>query len=148
THLGNRPLCIMTSHLESTKNCAKERKEQLNQAFNEIKNLGEETTCIFAGDLNLRDSEVTSLPIDFVDVWEATGASDVFKYTWDSMRNTNIGFRGPKLRFDRMYLKSNNDSPPLLQPLEFGLVGIRVLRGKQYFPSDHWGIRALFQVNE
>ncbi|CAG0904768.1 unnamed protein product [Cyprideis torosa] len=94
-----------------------------------------------------RVSEV-GLPNNVVDVWEATGASDVFRYTWDSMRNSNIGMRGPRLRFDRMYLKSNSNASPLLQPLMFGLVGIVKVRETQSFPSDHWGIRALFQVNE
>ena len=37
---------------------------------------------------------------------------------------------------------------PLLTPTRFGLVGIQKVPGCQAFPSDHWGIRALFNINK
>lgn len=51
-------LCLMTSHLESTKDHSKERIKQLQIVLNEMQKESESTTVIFGGDTNLRDSEV------------------------------------------------------------------------------------------
>lgn len=55
---GNE-LCLMTSHLESTKSHSKERLKQLQIVLNKMQEEPESTTVIFGGDTNLRDSEVT-----------------------------------------------------------------------------------------
>ena len=49
---------IMTSHLESTKSHAGERKRQLQAAFKHMQESPSERTIVFGGDLNLRDKEV------------------------------------------------------------------------------------------
>lgn len=54
---GNE-LCLMTSHLESTKHHSKERIKQLQIVLNKMQKESESTTVIFGGDTNLRDSEV------------------------------------------------------------------------------------------
>ena len=52
---------LMTSHLESTKDFAEERKEQLRRCFEEIKAQPATHNVLFGGDLNLRDKEVLVL---------------------------------------------------------------------------------------
>ncbi|NXP74088.1 TYDP2 phosphodiesterase, partial [Ramphastos sulfuratus] len=51
-------LCLMTSHLESTKTHSKERVKQLQIVLKRMQEEPESTTVIFGGDTNLRDSEV------------------------------------------------------------------------------------------
>ena len=51
-------ICVMTSHLESTKEFSKQRVEQLKQSFKEMLDQEDNNLVIFGGDLNLRDSEV------------------------------------------------------------------------------------------
>ena len=50
---------FLTSHLESTKDYSDERKRQLSLAFKEMLKEEADRTVIFAGDLNLRDKEVS-----------------------------------------------------------------------------------------
>ena len=50
---------LMTSHLESTKTSADERKRQLKIALEKMRTGDSTKTIIFGGDLNLRDKEVT-----------------------------------------------------------------------------------------
>lgn len=56
--ISGNELCLMTSHLESTKDHSKERMKQLQIVFKEMQKESESTTVIFGGDTNLRDSEV------------------------------------------------------------------------------------------
>lgn len=56
--ISGNELCLMTSHLESTKDHSKERVKQLQIVLNKMQEESESTTVIFGGDTNLRDSEV------------------------------------------------------------------------------------------
>ena len=51
----------MTSHLESTKDHATERKNQLKIALDHMVKASADETVVFGGDLNLRDKEVKKL---------------------------------------------------------------------------------------
>ena len=140
----------MTSHLESMKDYASERKRQLKNVFGIMEKLQQSKACIFGGDLNVRDAEVASvgLPKSTVDVWEACGSQMKHKYTWDISTNDNLDWpfpNKPKLRFDRLYL-SPTDSQ--LVPKSFELVGRERLPSCDRFPSDHWGMWAEFEVKE
>ena len=55
---GNE-LCLMTSHVESTKEHAKEQMNQLKMILKKIQEAPESAIVIFAGDTNLR---ITKLP--------------------------------------------------------------------------------------
>lgn len=55
---GNE-LCLMTSHLESTRGHAEERMNQLKMVLKKMQEAPESATVIFAGDTNLRDQEVS-----------------------------------------------------------------------------------------
>ncbi|KFP25800.1 Tyrosyl-DNA phosphodiesterase 2, partial [Colius striatus] len=56
--ISGNELCLMTSHLESTKDHSKERIKQLQEVLSKMQKESESTTVIFGGDTNLRDSEV------------------------------------------------------------------------------------------
>ncbi|XP_003382697.1 PREDICTED: tyrosyl-DNA phosphodiesterase 2-like [Amphimedon queenslandica] len=148
------PMALYTSHLESMKDFSGERKDQLSQCFEFVKEQNElfSRTCIFGGDLNLRDEEVKSmgglLP-KMVDMWEACGSSEEDKYTWDIQANDNIDWKyanKPRCRFDRLYLCPADG--PFVKALSFELVGKERLPQIGRFPSDHWGMWSVFQVSE
>ena len=146
---------LCTSHLESTgqPKCATERKEQLRFCFDYItKRTAKGEVCLFGGDLNLRDKEVSQvgLPTTVLDVWEACGSVEEHKYTWDVSANDNLQWpfpNKPRLRFDRLYLSPKGGE--LVQPVSFELVGKeRIPSCLLRFPSDHWGLLAAFNVSE
>ena len=154
-------ILLMTSHLESTKDCSQEREEQLTTVFHRMTEAHAKdslVSCLFGGDLNLRDFEVRSvgLPADTVDVWEACGRQPRQRNTWDMRENDNLhwpypGSR-PSCRFDRLYLmpaeKAGLRIPPADEEGErFVLVGkVRLSKCGNRFPSDHWGMWAEFEV--
>lgn len=158
-------ILLMTSHLESTKkaHCSEVRKRQLQMVFDVMKERCAHASCLFAGDLNLRDSELSSvggLPPGAVDAWEACGSPADQKYTWDMKENDNLDWQfpaRPSHRFDRVYLLPERSQgaglriPPSPSGTEedqrFALVGkVRLSKCGRRFPSDHWGIWAEFEV--
>eukprot|EP00058_Branchiostoma_floridae_P008356 XP_002593844.1 hypothetical protein BRAFLDRAFT_75696 [Branchiostoma floridae] len=145
---GSVPLCLMTSHLESTKDHAAERKRQLQQVLQTVMQQDQTNTVIVGGDLNLRDTEVAAvggLPAGTVDFWEACGSPLQFKFTWDVSKNDNLDWQlkfRPKCRFDRVYVRSSR--PDQLAPESIKFVGTDRLEGCRRFPSDHWGLLCKF----
>ena len=74
----------MTAHLESTKDCYKERKIQLKKFFTHTQEQSPNTLVFFGEVLNIRDKEINSighLPQNIHDVWQATGEREECKYT-------------------------------------------------------------------
>ncbi|NXJ17629.1 TYDP2 phosphodiesterase, partial [Dicrurus megarhynchus] len=141
-------LCLMTSHLESTKNHSKERIKQLQIVLNEMQKESESTTVIFGGDTNLRDSEVTklgNLPDNIKDVWEFLDKPQHCRYTWDTQSNTNLNAAYKcKMRFDRVYFRPAVEGGHFI-PRSMDLIGLEKLDCGR-FPSDHWGILCNFDV--
>ncbi|NXO91213.1 TYDP2 phosphodiesterase, partial [Certhia brachydactyla] len=141
-------LCLMTSHLESTKNHSKERIKQLQIVLNKMQKESESTTVIFGGDTNLRDSEVTKLgdlPDNIKDVWEFLGKPQHCRYTWDTQSNTNLNAAYKcKMRFDRIYFQPALEGGHFI-PRSMDLIGLEKLECGR-FPSDHWGILCNFDV--
>ncbi len=142
---------LMTSHLESMKDYAGERKRQLREAFGAMTELRrtKNVTSIFGGDLNVRDNEVKSvgLPKDAVDLWQVCGSDKDNQFTWDVSENDNLVWpypNKPRLRFDRVYLCPGDGA---LRPKRFSLVGKDRLPSCGRFPSDHWGIWVELEVN-
>ncbi|KAM6184907.1 tyrosyl-DNA phosphodiesterase 2 [Rhynchocyon petersi] len=138
---GNE-LYLMTSHLESTKEHAKERINQLKIVLKEMQEVPESATVIFAGDTNLRDQEVTKcggLPNNILDVWEFLGKPEHCRYTWDTQMNSNLGIRAKcKLRFDRIFFRAAAEGGQFI-PQSLELLGLEKLDCGR-FPSDHWGL--------
>lgn len=125
--------------------------EQLKQAFKIAKDENENSTVILAGDLNSRDTEVAKvgIPSGIKDLWIALGQRKECQYTWDTMRNTNLEWPGqfkPRCRFDRVYFRPSTRKE--IKPEHFGLCGIEKVSGMQCFPSDHWGLYCIFDINK
>lgn len=143
-------LQLLTSHLESTRDYAAERRCQLELCFSAVReHTRQSKVCLFGGDLNVRDQEVVAAhpPECMVDVWQACGGLREHQYTWDVSANDNLNWQyrsKPKLRFDRLYL-SPKDSDAV-RPVKFELVGKDRLADCGRFPSDHWGMWAEFNV--
>uniref|UniRef100_A0A8D1HFJ8 Tyrosyl-DNA phosphodiesterase 2 n=1 Tax=Sus scrofa TaxID=9823 RepID=A0A8D1HFJ8_PIG len=138
---GNE-LCLMTSHLESTRGHAEERMNQLKMVLKKMQEAPESATVIFAGDTNLRDQEVTKcggLPNNILDVWEFLGKPKHCQYTWDTQMNSNLGIAATcKLRFDRIFFRAAAEGSHII-PRSLDLLGLEKLDCGR-FPSDHWGL--------
>ncbi|NXF38866.1 TYDP2 phosphodiesterase, partial [Nyctibius bracteatus] len=146
--ISGNELCLMTSHLESTKNHSKERMKQLQIVLNKMQSESESTTVIFGGDTNLRDSEVNklgNLPNNITDIWEFLDKPKHCRYTWDTHSNTNLNAEYKcKMRFDRIYFRPAADGGHII-PRSMDLIGLEKLDCGR-FPSDHWGILCNFDV--
>lgn len=117
------PLLLSTAHLESTKDCAAERKRQLAQALRFLRKVQNHAqgAALLAGDLNLRDEEVKSVQRELgpeaegiVDGWMYCGSPEGARWTWDTYVNDNVGVSFQcRTRFDRLYFCSPgvSDSP-------------------------------------
>lgn len=141
-------LCLMTSHFESCKNQSEERMNQLRQMLKKMREVPENTTVIFGGDTNLRDSEVAKvggLPVGVCDVWESLGKEELTRYTWDTKANSNKSVPYvSRCRFDRVYLRPPRQGPKMAAD-HMLLMGQEKLDCGQYV-SDHWGIYCTFKT--
>ncbi|XP_057270702.1 tyrosyl-DNA phosphodiesterase 2 [Pezoporus wallicus] len=146
--ISGNELCLMTSHLESTKDHSNERTKQLQIVFKEMQKESESTTVIFGGDTNLRDSEVAklgNLPDNIMDMWEFLGKPQHCRYTWDTHSNTNLHAAYKcKMRFDRIYFRPAGGGGHII-PRSMDLIGLEKLDCGR-FPSDHWGVLCNFDV--
>ncbi|NXV28699.1 TYDP2 phosphodiesterase, partial [Rissa tridactyla] len=146
--ISGNELCLMTSHLESTKNHSKERVKQLQIVLNRMQEESESTTVIFGGDTNLRDSEITklgNLPNNIMDIWEFLGKPQHCRYTWDTHSNTNLDAAYKcKMRFDRVYFRPAAQEGHII-PRSMDLIGLEKLDCGR-FASDHWGLLCTFDV--
>ena len=148
--IGQQPIHLFTSHLESMESDRPERKRQLRQVFEEMRKLAEGGgVSIFAGDLNVFDVEIESvgLPPGCVDAWEECGADPTKKYTWDMSANNNRPFPevvGLRRRLDRLYLCQSE--PTKVRLTSFDLIGQERIQSCGRFPSDHWGVLTQFEL--
>ncbi|XP_030644366.1 tyrosyl-DNA phosphodiesterase 2 [Chanos chanos] len=144
--ISGQELYLMTSHLESCKNQAAERMNQLKVVFQKIREAPDNVTVIFGGDTNLRDSEVVKvggLPPGVCDVWEQLGKQEHCRFTWDTKTNGNKNLPYvSRCRFDRIYLRPAKEGPKMV-PDHMVLVGMEKLDCGRY-TSDHWGIYCTF----
>ena len=65
--------------------------EQLKEAFEKVQNTDENSSVIFAGDLNILDSEIdkVGIPSGVEDLWMALGECKEYQFTWNLTINTN-----------------------------------------------------------
>lgn len=138
--VGGNEFCLMTSHLESTREHSAERMNQLKMVFQKMQEAPDSTTVLFAGDTNLRDHEVIKcggLPANVFDAWEFLGKPKHCQYTWDTRINTNLRIPAAyKHRFDRIFFRAEEGN---LIPQSLDLIGLEKLDCGR-FPSDHWGL--------
>ncbi|KAG8224088.1 hypothetical protein J437_LFUL001782 [Ladona fulva] len=158
--IGEIKLELVNTHLETGRENSEERINQLRAAFSYIKSNSMDRTAIFAGDLNLRDKEVQlsgGVPLGVDDLWEVCGSRANMQYTWDTQNNSNakkmilkvMGCQGfwARMRFDRGYIRYSPQRDVI--PKEFSLIGKHKIKGtgrRNVFPSDHWGIKILFEI--
>ncbi|XP_048471391.1 tyrosyl-DNA phosphodiesterase 2 isoform X3 [Rhincodon typus] len=146
-NIAGNELCLMTSHLESTKAHSQERVKQLEIVLKKIKEAPENVTVIFGGDTNLRDQEVTKvggLPEGVLDVWEFLNKPEHCRYTWDTKTNNNLKAQYTcRLRFDRVFYRAASEGQ--IVPQQMTLVGQDKLDCGR-FCSDHWGLLCDFDV--
>ncbi len=145
------PVALYTSHLESLVKNTTERKKQLTTCFEFINAQRDKRSCIFGGDLNVKDAEIVKvgLPQLTVDVWQTCGSVKEHEYTWDIRANDNLDWQFPSkpcLRYDRLYLTANDGG--CMKVKSFELVGKERIPSCKRFPSDHWGMFAVFDVSE
>ncbi|XP_069814024.1 tyrosyl-DNA phosphodiesterase 2 [Dendropsophus ebraccatus] len=147
-NISGQNICLMTSHLESTKEHSNERLKQLNIVLKKIQETPPSTTVIFGGDTNLRDKEIEKiggLPSNILDIWEFLGKPEHCRYTWDTKINNNL--KAPytcRLRFDRLFFRAAVDGSQVI-PQSLDLIGTEKLDCGR-FPSDHWGLFCDFDV--
>ncbi|XP_069763725.1 tyrosyl-DNA phosphodiesterase 2 [Narcine bancroftii] len=146
-NIAGNELCLMTSHMESTKEHSKERIKQLGTVLQKMKEIPDCATVIYGGDTNLRDKEVEKfgrLPEGILDVWEFLNKPEYCRYTWDTTINNNLKARyACRLRFDRVFFRASNGNE--IVPKEMTLIGQDKLECGR-FCSDHWGLICNFDV--
>jgi len=159
-------LTLLTSHLESLKANAAERKRQLAYCLREFDCLRKEAApgsnhlAIFAGDTNLRDAEVGKLPSGVSDAFISLGSPPSMCFTWDAGRNDNIKLTDStnkalcRCRFDRAYYASSPGLARLWKAHALRLLGtapsVPVFSESSsdvrfMHPSDHFGLCLDFQ---
>ena len=141
-------MIFINTHLESMKQFSKERMDQFRIAFEILTNGDENSSVIFAGDLNVRDSEVekVGIPVGVEDVWETLGEPKEYQFTWDLTINTNkknLDKKKPRFRFDRVYFKRSALNK--MEPKCFYFCGTQKVKDWKCFPSDHFGIVCEFE---
>jgi exonuclease III len=124
---------LAVGHLDSGKEVTDTRVAQGKAV---LQQMGGYEYVIFGGDTNLRVKEHAQLkPLmtsnDVEDAFEAVGQPKAVKFTWDTSINDNLGFTGPRCRFDQLWLRNMSCS-------DMELVG--TTRRHQGFPSDHFGL--------
>lgn len=157
-HVGD--VVLMTSHLESLKPHAEQRKKQLAIVLGELQGgaraiSGAAPTprfAFFAGDTNLRDPEVGKLPDGAADAWVAAGKPAEAQYTWDLLKNKNAIMPDggtPRMRFDRGYYWTPPDAQEHWRIAGVSLVGTESSRlpgaSRPLWPSDHFGLCCDFE---
>ncbi|OCT74530.1 hypothetical protein XELAEV_18033513mg [Xenopus laevis] len=147
-NISGNSICLMTSHLESTKDHSKERLKQLDTVLKKMMDAPPSATVIFGGDTNLRDQEVAKiggLPNTILDVWEFLGKPEHCRYTWDTKLNNNLrACYTSRLRFDRILYRASMEGSQVI-PQFLNLVGTEKLDCGR-FPSDHWGLLCDFDI--
>eukprot|EP00922_Rhytidocystis_sp_ex-Travisia-forbesii_P019519 GHVS01028877.1.p1 GENE.GHVS01028877.1~~GHVS01028877.1.p1 ORF type:complete len:385 (-),score=18.17 GHVS01028877.1:552-1706(-) len=164
---------LMTTHLESMKEHAKERSKQyicLLKRMTERRPSELQTgwtkhgdrgrcfvTSICGGDMNMRDKEVSDCgnPDNVDDVWTMLGSPGHSKFTWDTYKNTNKEMTGnfkPRCRFDRLYVYHDAERAADVdkalegwKPISMKLVGTEKLDSCDMFASDHFGLDVVFK---
>uniref|UniRef100_A0AC34FG56 Endonuclease/exonuclease/phosphatase domain-containing protein n=1 Tax=Panagrolaimus sp. ES5 TaxID=591445 RepID=A0AC34FG56_9BILA len=133
-------LVVIHSHLESMREHAQARKAQFSECMKKMEsNLDAETLVIFAGDLNIRDSELPMIHPQIKDAWIAAGRDKATQYTWDNMKNSNKGLpNNVRYRFDRVYFNGP------YKKIDFTLAGTQQIRKVMCYPSDHFAVVCKF----
>lgn len=136
---AGQELLLLTAHLESLRQGRSERVQQLDVVRAALG--AHAGPAVFAGDTNLRDSEVAGKEIR--DAWSELGAAPHSRYTFDTFAIPNKKGR-TRARYDRVFLNAH----PGWRPTGLSLLGMAAAPGAGgLFPSDHAGIEVLLTLS-
>jgi hypothetical protein len=157
------PVCFVTSHLESERAGAEQRKAQFSEVIALMRaNAARGVVTVFGGDTNLREAEVSGAAVakgvgpeekeraagpgrpeekrKVSDAFVQAGADPGEKFTWDMAKNDNLRVDWeikPRSRYDRVFCFGPEASYPVCT--KWTLLG----KGRLpcgVFCSDHWGV--------
>lgn len=146
---NEREILLSTTHLESLLGNSAVRASQLLDINNLHANASE---AIFTGDLNLSTTDNNNgllekkLP-NFTDTWKLLHPN-LPGHTFDGTINKMIG-GASRMRYDRVLFKSQQNI--LAKSIE--IIGNKIIGyhennvARPIFPSDHYGLLAIFEVN-
>ena len=139
-------LCVATVHLESTRECAAERAEQLRIILPELAALSPDV--VLMGDMNFAPDaslETSAVEPSFVDVWAQKRPNEP-GYSVDSLRNElrrrSDGGHTQK-RIDRVFLRSAR-----WRAQDITLTGTTPIDKSGTFTSDHFGLEAVLTASQ
>uniref|UniRef100_A0A670XQQ8 Tyrosyl-DNA phosphodiesterase 2 n=1 Tax=Pseudonaja textilis TaxID=8673 RepID=A0A670XQQ8_PSETE len=133
-NISGNDLCLMTSHLESTKDHSEERLKQLKLVLAKMAEVPESSSdkCLFP-------------PQILFFFFLFLGKPEHCRYTWDTSQNSNLNARYKyKSRFDRLFFRGATAGGQII-PQSLDLIGLDKLDCGR-FPSDHWGLFCNFDV--
>ena len=145
--IQTQKLCIYTTHLDSLLDSTKTRVKQI-KSIEKIDNCD---NSLLLGDFNFgeNDPENTVLLNQYTDVW-ALLMPNRNGYTWDIEKSViakHNAFSGEKSRrLDRIVFKGDQ-----LRPSEIEIIGddaFITAYGMVYYPSDHFGLFATFEMDK
>jgi len=141
-------VCVATVHLESMLDDTQIRIKQLNLITQQTAQCNQ---SILLGDFNFGDGELENqhIGLGYFDIWKQIRA-DYAGYTW----NTNESFLAKRnsfpsegsRRLDKIYIKGD-----MLTPINIEIIGndsFVTQTGRTLFPSDHFGLSAIFKINK
>ncbi|KRX72414.1 Tyrosyl-DNA phosphodiesterase 2 [Trichinella sp. T6] len=136
---GDVQLCLVNSHLESGRKESRIRKSQLEEIWSLMAASPDDVTVFFGGDTNLGFGELKAVPANVTDLFQDCGSPADACLTWDPATNANLNIpKRCRQRFDRIFVKASK--PARFKPIEFSLVGKKLIRSSLCHPSDHYGI--------
>ncbi|KRX54672.1 Tyrosyl-DNA phosphodiesterase 2 [Trichinella sp. T9] len=136
---GDVQLCLVNSHLESGRKESRIRKSQLEEIWSLMAASPDDVTVFFGGDTNLGFGELKAVPANVTDLFQDCGSPVDACLTWDPATNANLNIpKRCRQRFDRIFVKASK--PARFKPIEFSLVGKKLIRSSLCHPSDHYGI--------
>jgi tyrosyl-DNA phosphodiesterase 2 len=142
---GEHAMRVGVVHLESTREMAGARVEQLRLAFAALESASD---ALLVGDFNFDAAwpENAALAARYVDVWPQLRPTEP-GWTEDDDRNAmrRRGSSSKKVRFDRVLLRSDDARWAPEQVELLGTEPVSATR-RDVFVSDHFGIYATFEV--
>lgn len=138
-------ISVSSSHLYPGKKGASERKAQYTALW-QCANQQKATHMVFAGDMNMRMDENTTMESisnpPLMDVWKEIG-NRRNQWTWNTKVNHYHKNRTAfTARFDRIYCTSNIEKKSLK------MVGSKPLSNHNHFASDHFGLCANMMITQ
>jgi len=139
-------ICVATVHLESMLDDTQIRIKQLNLITKQVSHCNQ---SIILGDFNFGDGELENqhIGLGYLDVWTQlrTGYAG---YTWNVNKSflakrNSFPLEGSR-RLDKIYIKGNT-----FVPIDIEMIGNQSFvtqTGRTLFPSDHFGLFAIFKV--